>query len=310
MSEESGEDAALFESKVGTRLREARESQGITLEEIAKATRIPLRQLENIETSNYDSLPAPTYSTGFVKSYALAVGLDAQELGKAFREEIDYRPVSETVGDYFEPTDPARVPPRSLAWIAAGIALLLLALYALWRSGVFGMDADDRARMAAGTDEQPAAEAGPTASGGSAAQPRTPPPANGAVVLEAEDTVWLRIYERDTGERIYEAEMQPGDRYEVPATVGHPMIRTGRADALRVTVGGQPVDPLGPPQTVVSDVSLLPADLARPRPLATQPPAARTRTNRQSATQPPATEPPAAEPATAEPAIAEPATAE
>lgn len=267
MSEEDGEGAALFESPVGTRLREARESQGISLDEIAKSTRIPLRQLHNIENSDYEKLPAPTYSTGFVKAFALAVGLDAQALAKEFREEINYRASGETVSDFFEPTDPSRVPPRTLAWIAAAIALALVIGYAIWRGGMFGVDSDDRARMAAGTDE-PIAE--DTAEPGAAPTTNTaPPPADGAVVLEATDIVWLRIYELDSGDRIYETEMQPGDRYELPDTATRPAIRTGRADGLRITVGGQTVDPIGPPQTVISDVSLLPADLIRPRPAST-----------------------------------------
>lgn len=267
MSDESGEDGTLFETPVGTKLREARESQSISLEDIARTTRIPLRQLENIENSDYEKLPAPTYSTGFVKAYALAVGLDPKAMAAAFREEIDYGSATQASGDYFEPTDPARVPPRSLAWIAAAIAIALIAAYALWRSGVFGLDADDRARMAAGTEPSAASE---QADGVATEQatPTAPPPADGAVVLEATDTVWLRIYDGETGDRIHETEMQAGDRYEVPADAANPMIRTGRADALRVTVGGQPVDPIGPPQTVISDVSLLPADLVRPRPQA------------------------------------------
>ncbi len=269
MSEEGGEDAALFDSQVGTRLRDARESQGISLDDIAKTTRIPLRQLQNIENSDYEKLPAPTYSTGFVKAYALAVGLDAPALAKEFREEINYRSTGEAAGDFFEPTDPSRVPPRTLAWIAAAIAVVLIAGYALWRSGMFGLDGDDRARMAAGTDEPIATEA--AQADPASASNTTPPPTDGAVVIEAIDTVWLRIYEQDSGDRIYEAEMQAGDRYEVPSDAERPAIRTGRADGLRITVGGQPVDPIGPAQTIVSDVSLLPADLAQPRPQANAP---------------------------------------
>jgi len=272
MSEESGEDAALFESLVGSKLRDARESQGISLEDIAKSTRIPLRQLHNIENSDYEKLPAPTYSTGFVKAFALAVGLDGPETAAAFREEINYRSTGQSTGDYFEPTDPARVPPRSLAWIAAGIAILLIIGYALWRSGMFGLDADDRARMAAGTDAPTASESTDAGTGQTTAAP-APPPTQGTVMIEATDTVWLRIYELDSGDRIYEAELQAGETYEIPSDAVQPAIRTGRADALRVTVAGRAVDPIGPPQTVVSDVSLLPADLARPRPAAGTPPA-------------------------------------
>lgn len=262
MSEESGEDGTLFETQVGTRLREARESQGISLDDITRSTRISLRQLQNIENSDYDNLPAPTYSTGFVKSYSLAVGLDPKAMAAAFREEIAHESATHATGDYFEPTEAARVPPRSLAWIAAGIAVALIIAYALWRSGIFGLDADDRARMAAGTEPAVASEQAKSVVP-SQAMP-TPPPADGAVVLEATDTVWLRIYDGETGDRVHETEMQTGDRYEVPADAERPMIRTGRADALRVTVGGRVVDPIGPPQTVISDISLLPADLARP----------------------------------------------
>jgi hypothetical protein len=39
------------------------------------------------------------------------------------------------------------------------------------------------------------------------------------------------------------------------------MIRTGRPNALRVTVGNREIPPLGPPERTIGDVSLLPADL-------------------------------------------------
>lgn len=188
MSEESGEDAALFETPVGTRLREARESQGISLEEIGKTTRIPLRQLQNIENSTYDKLPAPTYSIGFVKTYSATIGLDPKAMASDFREEINFHTTGETSREFFEPTDPARVPPRSLAWIATGIALFLVIAYALWRSGTFGLDGDDWGRLAAGTN--------PTAAEASeATAPQTPatgpaaPSADGAVVIEAVDPI-------------------------------------------------------------------------------------------------------------------------
>ena len=62
---------------VGERLRAAREEKGMSLEDIAAQTRIPQRHLEAIEASEWDKLPAPTYTTGFAKSYASAIGLGA-----------------------------------------------------------------------------------------------------------------------------------------------------------------------------------------------------------------------------------------
>jgi len=266
MSDENGEDAAVGENRVGDILREARESRGMSLEEIAKSTRVPMRHLKNIEDGDYGDLPAPTYSTGFVKAFARELGLNQEALGQAFRDEIQYRTTQETVQDYFEPADPSRVPPRSLAWIAAAIAIILAIGYALWRSGTFGLDGDDRARLAAGTD-QPVASAPAQAAVATAPTTASPGPAaaNGPVVLEARDIVWLRVYDMDSGELIFEAELQPGETYEVPADAEHPAIRTARAEGLSVTVGGRRVAPLGPPATVIADVSLLPADLAARR---------------------------------------------
>ena len=74
-------DAELVEDEglpvsVGERLRGAREAAGLSLEDIATSTRIPTRHLESLETSDFSRLPAPTYTIGFAKSYAAAVGLD------------------------------------------------------------------------------------------------------------------------------------------------------------------------------------------------------------------------------------------
>ena len=50
---------------VGERLRAAREEKKMSLEDIAAQTRIPQRHLESIERSEWDKLPAPTYTIGF-----------------------------------------------------------------------------------------------------------------------------------------------------------------------------------------------------------------------------------------------------
>jgi len=64
----------------GTRLREAREAQGKTIMDMAKVTRIGMKQLEGIEEDNYDRIPAEVYVKGFVKNYAQALGLDPIEI--------------------------------------------------------------------------------------------------------------------------------------------------------------------------------------------------------------------------------------
>lgn len=259
MSEEFEEtdESAERQPLVGEQLRAAREEQDKSLEEIAKTTRVPLRSLENIENGDYDALPAPTYATGFVKAYARALGLNEARLGQQFRDEIQFRTASETTRDYFEPTDPARVPPRLLAWTAAFIAILLALAYGVWRSGLFGDGDEEAARLAASGEPVIERPDEPAAASGDRQRPaETPRAAGGAVVLEAEEPVWLRIYEIESDEVLFQGELAPGERYELPADAQAPAIRTGRAEALRVTVGGEAVPQLGPASTTIRDVRI------------------------------------------------------
>lgn len=253
-------------SSIGDRLRAAREAKNLGLDEVAGKTRIPIRHLQHIENEEWDALPAPTYSIGFARSYANAVGLNGNEIAAELRQQIGTaRPTYEAPQSYYEPADPARVPPRSLAMVAGAIALLLIAGYIIWRS--LTVDSVDEAQI--GDPQQAVPQPAP------AAQPQPQPqgiPTTGPVVIAATDEVWLRIYEGGSGRKLFEGIMQAGQRYEVPATAQQPQIRTGRPQVLRVTVGGAEVPPLGAPETTIDDVSLLPADLAaRARGAAGQP---------------------------------------
>lgn len=64
---------------LGEKLRQARESRGITISEVAEQTRISALYLESIENNDYRGLPGGIFNKGFIKSYAKYVGLDDQE---------------------------------------------------------------------------------------------------------------------------------------------------------------------------------------------------------------------------------------
>ena len=51
--------------------------------------------------------------------------------------------------------------------------------------------------------------------------------------------------------------LQPGQTYAVPATATAPVLKTGKPEALKITVGSAVAPPVGPPATTVSNVSLL-----------------------------------------------------
>ncbi|MBX3246429.1 MAG: helix-turn-helix domain-containing protein [Myxococcales bacterium] len=65
---------------IGAHLRRERELRAVSLEEIARTTRIPLNVLRSLEADDAKSLPGDVFVRGFLRSYARALGLDAEPL--------------------------------------------------------------------------------------------------------------------------------------------------------------------------------------------------------------------------------------
>jgi flagellar biosynthesis protein FlhG len=66
----------LREPVNGAALRRVREQLGVSLEEIAKRSKVGLRYLQYIEGDRYADLPARVYLRGFLMEYARALGLE------------------------------------------------------------------------------------------------------------------------------------------------------------------------------------------------------------------------------------------
>jgi hypothetical protein len=81
-------------------------------------------------------------------------------------------------------------------------------------------------------------------------------------VLTALAPVWLQVSQKG-GPTLFSGTLQPGQTYTVPANATAPLLKTGKPEGLKVSVGNQVAPPVGPPATTVSKVSLLPADLMK-----------------------------------------------
>lgn len=235
---------------VGERLRAAREEKGLSLEDVASETRIPRRHLESLEAGDWSSLPAPTYTIGFAKNYAAAVGLDRGEIGDQLRDELGgYRPETAT-SESFEPADPARTMPRWLV-VAAIAAIILVVLFFTWMQNRELQP--DPVPVNTVAERPDSAQPQP--------QPQQQAPARGPVVITATGPAWIQV--KDQGRTLFEGMMNPGQSFQVPADAEAPVLRAGAPEAIRVTVGDQVAPPVGPPGRVASNVSLAPADLMR-----------------------------------------------
>ena len=70
----------------GALLKKAREEQGLSLQDVSDYLNIRKGLLTAIEEGDYDELPATAYTLGFMKSYALYVGLDPQQVADQFKQ--------------------------------------------------------------------------------------------------------------------------------------------------------------------------------------------------------------------------------
>jgi cytoskeletal protein RodZ len=239
---------------VGERLRAAREEKGLSLEDIAAQTRIPRRHLESLEQGNWDNLPAPTYTVGFAKSYASAVGLERADIGEQLREEMGGQRFATSTAEVFEPADPARTMPKWLVF--GGVAAVILIIVMMTWLNRRSLDQPSEPAAPAAVATAPAQQ---QQTSQPAAQPV--PAANGPVVLTATGPAWIQV--TDQGKTLFSGELQPGQTYAVPSTATAPLLKAGKPEALKVSVGSATAPPVGPAGKVASNVSLLPADLMR-----------------------------------------------
>jgi len=248
---------------VGERLRAAREEKKLSLEDIAAQTRIPQRHLESIENAEWDKLPAPTYTVGFAKSYAGAVGLDRAEISDQLREEMGGQRFFSSQAEVIEAADPARTMPKWLV-ISAVIAVILI---------IIVMSVLNRRSLEQPSSNAPAAVA-PAAPKPAQQRPAAPPvapvSAQGPVALTAVAPAWIQV--TDQGKTLFEGMMTPGQTFTVPPTATAPLLKAGKPEALKITVGSAVAPPVGPPGKVASKVSLKGPDLMRgPAPAAAGP---------------------------------------
>ncbi len=72
---------------IGEILKEARVENNLSLDDIQEITKIQKRYLVAIEHDDYHALPGRFYARAFIKEYAQAVGIDANEILQEFDED-------------------------------------------------------------------------------------------------------------------------------------------------------------------------------------------------------------------------------
>jgi cytoskeleton protein RodZ len=108
-------------------LRQSRTLRELSLDDVARATKLPARIVEALESDDFDALQDRAHALLFARSYAAAIGLDPEETALRLEEDLQRR----------EPDPAARAPlwarlwdrrPREpLVWIVVAVTLLAIA---------------------------------------------------------------------------------------------------------------------------------------------------------------------------------------
>lgn len=145
---------------IGAALSGARIAQGMQIAEIAQLLRISKHYLKKLEAGAFDQLPGPTYVSGYLRSYARAVGLEEVTLANRYRGLLNGK--SATI-QYKFPIDSQR-PQRSGAMVASIIVMFAIVGYGGWyamgKPDLTALTGSDEAVVASSIVEEAATKGG------------------------------------------------------------------------------------------------------------------------------------------------------
>ena len=130
-------------AELGTRLKEARLSKGYSLDDLQEITKIQKRYLVGIEEGNYSIMPGSFYVRAFIKQYAEAVGLNAEEILETYKKELPSTPndqVSQSMTNSPSRRKVTKGPSNKMMEampkiiVALFIVVIIVAIWILWQS--------------------------------------------------------------------------------------------------------------------------------------------------------------------------------
>jgi cytoskeleton protein RodZ len=268
---------------IGQRLRAAREERGITPEQAAYRSKVPLQLLYALESDDYRLLPDPAYLIRPLHDYARVLGMDPLAFEEEFRQRIRRQP-SPSLAVIPPPEPPSPIPWTQILWTLGAIAVVLpLVFIALSlvskRMGeqasappppapiVVPATSPSGGPEAPASPVTPAQPAPPTSPAQAAPTPPAavaPPPGPAGTAAErlarrlllaatAVEPTWMRV--RADGGEEREVLLQKGQTVRFGAEKGF-VVTIGNAGGVQLTLNGEPLPSLGASGQVVRDLAI------------------------------------------------------
>ena len=238
----------------GEELRREREIRGISMKEIADATKISKRFLEAIERNDHKTLPAPVFTRGFVREYARYLGLNADDMVNRYNfaaagddriEKPPPHPIPQPIVEApKKPRERRGIPPAFLRINANFIFVAILAaalITATWWAVQWKKQRDAEARLAE-TNAAPIVTAPKIA---------PPPPVTDTqplnddtlrLVVEVNDRAWVAVWV--DGKKAEDAVLPAGETRTFEAKEGF-KFSTGNAAGVSLKLNDTAIPAVG-----------------------------------------------------------------
>jgi cytoskeleton protein RodZ len=116
---------------VGAELKQARETRGLSIEDVAQQLKFAPRQIESLEAERFDRLPGPTIARGMVRNYARLLKLEPEPMLERMAPRVAPAADSAELAARFKQPVPFSDSGRRSTLIYAGFSIGVLLLVAV-----------------------------------------------------------------------------------------------------------------------------------------------------------------------------------
>ncbi len=242
----------MADDRLGAYLRSRREARGVSLEALARETRIAPRVLEALERGRFESLPAPVFVRGFIRASLQSLGHPPREALALYEAWLAAHAAPDG------PSSPRRA--RRRTPLAATTVLLLLLAGGLYlvapHAPEIAAPPGPAARVPAPREPtvaiRPEAPAPRPAPGASAVVLTPEAPEEHRLVVEAREATWLRV---ETGQGAAQELLLPGEVREWRSR-SHFVLTVGNAGGVTLKLNGRTLPALGESGEVIRGLVL------------------------------------------------------
>jgi cytoskeleton protein RodZ len=237
----------------GLELRQARESRGVSLRDIATRTKISARALEALERNDFSQLPGGIFGRAFVRAYALEIGVDPDATVASFVELLERSEAEAAARGAVRPeiTDDDREflarQHRAVVGLRVAVVafIVLVIVVGTWqvraymrRHAALAADSAAAASSASTNAPVPVVATPPSATAGAV----TPTGDRLVLELDLSGDCWISV--GVDGKSPMAQLYRPGDHPRIEAE-HEVVLDVGNAGAVRMTINGKAAKPLG-----------------------------------------------------------------